>query len=272
MLVVRTLDVLEALTRAGSAVSFTELCEATSTPKATMHRLLQTLQSRGYVSQDASGRYAAGIRCFELGSLWAQNLDLRQVAAPYLAELNQQTRETVHLGIYEHGDVIYIDRLESPQQVIAKSHVGRRCPATCVATGRVLLAYSDSGEIARVLDEPLPSFTKRSVTDPDELADMLGQIRATGYGINHGSYRDEVGGLAAPIRDHTGGVVASVGVCLPEHRFSADRTSLLQDATVTAAVNVSIALGGPSTLVTSADEGGRALAGAASSSTTSKGS
>ncbi|MCU1605818.1 MAG: IclR family transcriptional regulator [Modestobacter sp.] len=243
--VLRTLDILEALTRSGATMTLADLAAQTATPKGTLHRLLQSLQSRGYVTQDGvTGRYAAGLRCFELGSLWAQNLDLRSTAAPFLARLNVATRETVHLGVYEHGDVVYIDRLESPQQVIAKSYVGRRCPATCVATGRVLLAFSDLAEIDRVLGEPLPAYTAHSITDRDELAAMLNAVRADGFGVNRCSYRDEVSGIAAPIRDHTGRVVASVGLCLPDHRLGGDRVELLRDATIETALEISRALGG----------------------------
>ncbi|MBM9462846.1 IclR family transcriptional regulator [Aeromicrobium sp. YIM 150415] len=244
LLVTRTLDILEALARSGAPTALTELSEQVASPKATTHRILASLQARGYVSQDAStGRYSAGVRCFELGSLWAQNLDLRAVTAPYLKALNEQSRETVHLGVYEHGDVIYIDRLESPQQVVAKSYVGRRCPATCVATGRVLLAYSDHDEIDRVLSEPLPAYTDRSITDPAELGEMLTDVRERGYGINQCSYRDDVSGIAAPIRDHTGRVVASVGLCMPDHRMSPDRMDALRDMTLATAADISRALG-----------------------------
>ena len=246
----RTLNILEGLARSGSSLTFKELCEIDDTPKATMNRLLGTLMDRGYVTRDSASRYAAGVRCFELGSMWAQNLDVRSVASPHLAKLNEASRETVHLGVYESGDVVYIDRLESPQQVIAKSYVGRRCAATCVATGRVLLAYSDRSEIARVLAEPLPRFTDRSIVDPDELAELLAQVRVDGYGVNRCSYRDEVSGIAAPVRDHTGGVVASVGLCMPDHRFSADRFDDLRDLTLEAAVEISRALGGPADVVT----------------------
>lgn len=250
----RTLNILEGLARSGSSLSFTELCSIDETPKATMNRLLGTLVDRGYVTRDSLSRYSAGVRCFELGSMWAQNLDVRSVASPHLARLNEASMETVHLGVYENGDVVYIDRLESPQQVIAKSYVGRRCPATCVATGRVLLAYSDHAEISRVLGEPLPRFTDRSITDPDELAELLAQIRVNGYGVNRCSYRDEVSGIAAPVRDHTGRVVASVGLCMPDHRFSTDRFDDLLERTLDAAVEISRALGGPVDLVT-ADAG-----------------
>jgi len=251
----RALDILELLVRSGGPRGLAEIVESVDGPKATIHRLLTTLQARGYVTQDPrTSRYSAGVRCFELGSLWAANLDLRAVASPHLSALNTGTGETVHLAVYDHGDVVYVDKLESLHPVVAKSHVGRRCPATCVATGRALLAFESREEIASVLAGPLPAYTANSVTDPAELEALLAGVRSLGYAVNHGSYRDEVGGVAAPIRDHTGRVVASVGLCLPEQRFGPDRFDTLRDRTVETAVAISRALGGPGTLVVSGEE------------------
>lgn len=247
----RALDILELLARSGTQVGLTEIATTVGGPKATVHRLLGTLQARGYVTQDPqSSLYSAGVRCFELGSLWAQNLDLRAVAAPYLVRLNEETDETVHLAIYDHGDVVYVDKLESRQPVVARSYVGRRCTATCVATGRALLAFQPTAEIRAVLERPVPPYTDRTVTDPGELAEMLADVRRTGYGVNHGSFREGVGGVAAPIRDHTGVAVASVGLCLPEARFGADRFDDLRDRTVATAGAISVALGDAAGLLT----------------------
>lgn len=248
----RGLDIIEFLAGSSDPQALASIAGHVGGPKATVHRLLATLQRRGYVTQEQGGSlYSAGIRCFELGSLWAKNLDLRAVAERPLAELNESTGETVHLAVYDHGDAVYIEKLESRHPVVAVSHVGRRCPATCVATGRALLAFQNQEEIARILAGPLPRYTSRSVTRPEELNSLLVQVRADGYGVNRGSFRDEVSGVAAPIRDHTGGVVASVGVCLPEHRFSDERFGVLLGATRDAAVKISSALGGPDVLVTS---------------------
>lgn len=240
----RALDILELLARLGRPVGLTEIAAAVGGPKATIHRLLTTLYARGYIAQDSySSLYSAGVRCFELGSLWAQNLDLRAIAGPMLAGLNEQTGETVHLAIYDHGDAVYVDKLESRHPVVVTSHLGRRCTATCVATGRVLLAYQPAPEIQSVLDKPVPSYTEHTVTDPTRLAELLTEVRRNGYGTNHESYRPGVGGLAAPIRDHTGAVIAAVGICLPEQRFGPDRFDELRDRTVQAATDISTALG-----------------------------
>ena len=240
----RALDILELLVRSGTPVGLTEIAAHIGGPKATVHRLLATLQTRGYIAQDPrSAGYSAGVRCFELGSLWAQNLDLRAIAAPHLARLNEDTGETVHLAVYDHGDVVYIDKLECHHPVVATSHIGRRCPSTSVATGRVLLAFQPGAEIREVLSKPLPRFTEHTVTDPKRILEMLAEVRSQGYGVNRESLREGVGGLAAPIRDHTGAVVAALGVCLPMQRFGQDRFPVLRDKTTRAAADISAALG-----------------------------
>ena len=145
----RALDILEFLTQAGSPRTLAEVIDAVDAPKATVHRLLATLRERGYVTRDPlTSRYSAGVRCFELGSMWAQSLDLRAVAAPHLSALTEATGETVHLAVYDHTAGVYVDKLESRQPVVAKSSVGRRCPATCVATGRAL---KGAGRVNRIL-------------------------------------------------------------------------------------------------------------------------
>lgn len=251
----RTLDILEYLARSGSPRGLSEVAESVGAPKSTAHRLLTTLTSRGYVAQDQrSMAYSVGVRCFELGSVWAQSVDLRDVAAPHLRRLSEVTGETAHLAVYDNGAVVYVDKVESSHPVVAKSHVGRRCPAVYVATGRALLAYQPLAEIRAQLALPLPRYTEQSVTEPAEVEAMLADARRDGYAVNHGSFREGVGGVAAPVRDHTGGVVASVGVCLPEQRFGADRFGDLRDRTVESAVAITSALGGPTHLLVSAAE------------------
>jgi len=252
----RALDILELLAASPGPRGLADIAEQIRGPKATVHRLLATLQARGYATHDQrTGRYGAGIRCFELGSLWARQLDLRAVAAPHAARLNERSGETVHLAVYDHGDVVYIDKIESRHPVVARSYVGGRCPAACVATGRALLAYRPREEIEEVLGFPLPACSPHSITRPTELDALLDRVRRDGYAVNHGGYREGVGGVAAPIRDYTGRVVASVGLCMPEQRFGPDRFGALRDWTVEAATAISAALGGPAAPVLAGSPG-----------------
>ncbi|TSD55275.1 IclR family transcriptional regulator [Aeromicrobium piscarium] len=238
------LDLLEYLGGTGVPSSLKDVAAEVDGPKATIHRLLATLRSRGYVRQEQQSlSYSLGIRCYELGNQWVHALNRRDAARPHLDRLNEVTGETVHLGVYDQGDVVYIEKLESTFDVVPKSYVGRRCPAANVATGRVLLAYQPADEIRAQLRQSLAQHTPDSVNDPEELELLLEMVRRDGYALNHGSYRPGVGGIAAPIRDHTGAVIAAVGLCLPEQRFGRDRFESLRAETVAAASAVSSELG-----------------------------
>ena len=239
----RSLDLLEAVAGAKRAIGLSELAVSVGGSKATAHRLLSTLESRGYVTQAPSGGYSPGLRLFELGSLWAQSLDLRFLAAPHMDRLNEATGEMVHLAVYDQGDAVYIDKRDSRHPVVPQSHVGRRCDAYCVATGRVLLAYQPVEEIEEALRPPLTEHTEHTISDPKALADLLAEVRANGYAVNHESFREGVSGIAAPVRDHTGSVVAAIGCCMPEARFGPEQLADLRDHTVAAAEAVSGDLG-----------------------------
>lgn len=248
----KALEILEWVTAAkGQLPKLTEIVNATGIPKATTHRLLTLLRSRGYVTQDEQAGYAPGLMCFELGEHWARRFDLKNIARPHLESLNQSLGETVQLGIYDQGDVVYIDKLESPQRVLARPDPSSRAPSTVVATGRALLAFQPLSEVEVQLGRPLPRFTDRSPSTPDEIGGLLEDVRAEGYAINRETYRDGICGLAAPIRNSTGAVTASVGIIVPAHRFTDESFSDFRDTVVDTAVAISVDLGGPSQLLTS---------------------
>lgn len=236
-------DVLELLEDEGAPLRLTDVAVRLEQAKATIHRTLAALEARGYAVQLDDERYRLGVRCVTLGASAADLLDLRTVARGHLEALNAATRENVHLAVYERGEVIYLDKIDSHHAVAPKSRVGERAPSVAVSTGRALLAYQSATEIERVIEAGLPAFTPRSITEPDRLLALLEQIREEGLARNHSSWRDGVCGVAAPIRDHTGMVVASVGCCLPEPRFTEDRQAELEAAVLDAADAISHQLG-----------------------------
>lgn len=237
------LDVMESLGRRGGPTRLTELADELGQPKATVYRVLAALLRRGYVGQLPDERYRLDVRCLELGALASEGLDLRDVARPDLEALNQLTSENVHLALYAAGDVVYVDVVESTLPVAPKSRVGTRAPATAVATGRALLAFQSPGEVDRVLAAPLEAHTPTSVTEPEAMREMLAQIQQEGVATNQSSWRDGVCGVAAPIRDHSSVVVASVGCCVPEVRFSPHRRKQLAKAVIATADQISQRIG-----------------------------
>jgi DNA-binding IclR family transcriptional regulator len=237
----RALSIMEYLAREEAPRALSEIISDVGGPKATTHRLLSTLCSRGYLRQNAESEYSLGIRCFEIGSMWAGSRELRSVAGPHLAALNDVTRETVVMGVYEQGSVVYVEKVSSPQPVVATTELGSRCPARLVATGRVLLAYQEPDEIGR----QLAVAGEEGATGGEELQHALVEVRRQGFAVTRDTYRTAVSGIGAPLRDHTGRVVAAVGLVVPSERFSADRVDLLRQQTLDCSLAITAELGGP---------------------------
>lgn len=182
--VTQALCALEALADADRWFGVTEVADELGLSKPSAHRILRTLTSVGYAKHDAvEGTYALGVRALLLGSMTSSRLDLPTIASPLLVELREATQETIHFSVYSDGDVVYVDKLESPQPVAAKSYIGGRAPAFCVSTGRALLAFQESQEIERVLAGPLEAVTALTITDPEELRSLL----AAGVQVSAGS-------------------------------------------------------------------------------------
>jgi IclR family KDG regulon transcriptional repressor len=240
----RTLDVLELLASRREPMGVTRIAAALGTSTTAAHRLLGALLARDYVRQDAvGGGYSIGLQCFALATLASANLDARTAAAPHLRRLNELTGETAHLAVYNRGEVVYIDRLESAKPVAPVSRIGARAPAHCVATGRAILAYLPPAHIDELLEQGLESFNEQTPATREELEADFAATRRRGYAVNDGAWRLEVCGVAAPVRDFSGTVRAALGCCLPSSRFTEPLRKSLIAHTLDAAARASAELG-----------------------------
>ena len=240
------LDVLELVARAGSrGISLSSICRELSLSKSTGLRILGTLESRGYVRRDNEGaRYRLGIRALEMWSAALEGLDLREVARPELQGLVAQTDEIAHLAILDHGEVVYVDKIEGSQPIRIYSRIGRRAPAYCTGVGKALLSGLSDAELAAYLDEhPLKAFTSTTIVDRSRLLEELQLVRTRGYAFDMEEHEEGVRCVAAPLRDHTGRVVAAISLTAPAMRMSADRMQALAPLVVEAANRISQALG-----------------------------
>lgn len=212
------LAVLEAMARLEGSAGVTELANMLGLGKSNVHRLLQTLIHAGYVRQLEDSRYVLTVKLWELGAQVHKRLDLRTEALPFMEQLAAQTQETVHLSVRDGVEVLYIEKIDSPLPVRAYTAVGGRAPAANVATGKVMLAWADAATVKQAASS-LHAFTPLSMTSAHELDQALQAIRRHGYAINRGEWREEVVGLAAPIRDVHGSVVGALGISGPASRL-----------------------------------------------------
>ncbi|MGD9525278.1 IclR family transcriptional regulator [Pseudonocardia sp.] len=236
------LRVLETVARSGTPRGVSDLARELDLTRSNVHRTLQTLLAAGYARQSPDGRgYECTLKLFELASAIMERVDVRRCSGPHIRRLAELTEESVHLSALDGTDVVYLDKVESPQPIRAYSSVGGRAPAHCVASGKALLSWASEEVLAEVTATLIP-HTNRSITDPDALQRELAQARRAGCAINRGEWRGAVGGIAAPVFNAAGHAEAAVGVSGPVERIL-EREGFLRGAVLDTARAISSELG-----------------------------
>lgn len=242
--VIGALSVLELMGELGRALSLGEIANTLSRPKGSVHRVLSTLMLAGYVRQNPeTTRYEITLKAWRIGASAIRGLDVVDVSKPVMGRLSMDSGETAHLALLDFtGDVVYVSRVESPQSLSVQTRVGQLSPSWCTATGRCLLAFNqDVAE--RVLSQPLRPKTSNTLTDSNSIRRELNEARRRGYCVTRAENHPELGGIAAPVFDHTGKVVAACGVGVPAFRLNDQLEKKIIPLVVKAASEISLALG-----------------------------
>lgn len=217
----RALTILPLL--AEGPASLEQVAARLGVHKSTALRLLRTLHEHGMVHRQPDQRYRLGIRLFALAQQAAERLDVREIAHPYLAELNGATGHTVHLAVHEEGEVLYIDKVESRRPVRMYSRIGRPVAITVAAVAKVLLADLPEGERRAVVERlDYPSYTARSTPDAAAYLEELATVRRQGWAGDFGGHEESINCVAAPVRGADGGAVAALSVSAPNVVVGAD--------------------------------------------------
>jgi len=197
--------------------SLDQLATLLDVHKSTALRLLRTLEAQGFARHDEQHRYRLGPRLFALAHQALDELDIRRLAAPRLAALNQAHGHTVHLAAFVDGAVVYIDKYDSRHLVRMNSRIGATAPAHCTAVGKVLLAALPAARRQAALDRlDLTRLTPNTITDPARLAAELDRVAAQGYAQDRAEHEEYVNCVAAPVRDASGAVLAAASISVPE--------------------------------------------------------
>lgn len=240
---VRVLNVLSD----GKPRTLTVLSKEMDINSSTTFRLLATLKSHKLVQLDEStGNYRLGLACLELSRAYHTGSAVRRAALPEMETLRDDTMETVHLGILDGMEVVYLEKLEGLHAIgLMSSRVGGRAPAYCTGLGKALLAHAVQGTNANDLEDyQFKRHTKDTITDRNELIRCFEQVRKDGYALDVGEHEKEVRCVAAPIFDQYGKTVAAISVSGPRGRIDpVEENFELINRTKQAALDISIRLG-----------------------------
>ncbi|MYS19841.1 transcriptional regulator, IclR family [Streptomyces sp. DvalAA-14] len=213
--------------------------------KSTALRLLRTLHEHGLVYRQQDQRYRLGARLFALAQQAMEALDIRGIAHPHLAALNERTGHTVHLAVYEQGEVVYIDKVDSRYPVRMYSRIGRPVAITVAAVAKLLLADLAEPE-RRAVAESLeyPRYTARSTPDAAAFLIELARVREQGWAADLGGHEESINCLGAPLRGPDGRVCAAMSVSAPNVVVTAEELLRLRPQVLRTAAAISAELSG----------------------------
>jgi IclR family transcriptional regulator, KDG regulon repressor len=219
--VLRTAEILKSFTREKTAFTNSELSKKLGLNRSTITRLLYSLEKAGFlVRDDRTKAYALSYWLYRIGNVYISQIDLHKEAMPLLSQLSQSCKEAVHLAVLRDFQVFYLNKVEGPQPVRIASAIGDTNPAYCTGVGKVLLAYLNEKELDAYLQSvKLKRFTPNTICSPEDLKRHLKQIITKGYAIDDCEHETEVRCIAAPLRDITGQVIASISLSGPEFRM-----------------------------------------------------
>jgi DNA-binding IclR family transcriptional regulator len=221
----RLVRILDSFSPERSAWSLADLSAHLELPKSTLHRFLTSLEAHGILRRDPQDRqWRFGYRPFIWGSLAAESTDLRRLARPTMRDLVTATGETAILTVYRERDVICIERVETTRPVRLTLDVGARRSPHAGANSKALMAYLPHSEIQAIIHERgLPRLCTNTITDPDALLVELARIRERGYAESREETDFGAWGVATPIHDVSGVLVAAIGIAGPLSRLTNDR-------------------------------------------------
>lgn len=228
----RAFSLLEHLADGGGSLSLSELGSRSGLPMPTIHRLMRSLVSQGYVRQEPSRRYALGPRMIRLGESATRMLG--SWATPHLARLVDQFGETTNMAMLDGDAAVYVAQVPSPQSMRMFTEVGRTVMLHSTGVGKAILSTLDDDEVKGIVRRTgMPARTEHTITTPDALLKQLGLVRQRGFATDDGEQELGVRCVAVPISGLP--FRAALSVSGPDSRVTVAQTEVIAPVMVRAA-------------------------------------
>jgi len=212
--------------------------------KSTVSRTMATLASEGFVYKDPeTKKYRLGLTLLSLSGIINTNMDLHVESQPVLYKLVENLGETAHISVMDNLEVMYLHKVECNHPVRFLTHVGKRNPAYCTSSGKVLLAFSNEETIEKVINKGLQQYTRNTITNPQKLRDHLKKIREEGFAYSIDEFLEGVNSVAAPVFNYKGNVIAAITVVGPKQRVQPHKINNFAKKVINAGLEVSSRMG-----------------------------
>ena len=218
----KSILILEAIVDHPQPISLPELTLRLGLPRQTIHRVLQQLTANDMIARVVDGdRYAVGPRLSHLAFATLQSRNQTAPLRAILSDLVAATGETCNIGVLDDFDFVYIERMECEWSLRVHLSAGSRVRAHSTSGGKVMLAYMDAGQREKLFAaRKLERFTETTITSVAKLESQLKKIRAQGYALNDREQNVGIVGIAVPILDCDGKILAALALHGPDQRLS----------------------------------------------------
>ncbi len=219
----RGLRVIEVMGQSTGRQNIAQISEASDLPRTVVRRFLLTLIDLGFVGSDEKD-YWLTPKVLRLGMTYLYTLPFWRQSQLVLEELGTRMKQSCAVSVLDDSDIVYIQRFHTKRILAFSPSIGSRLPAYSVSMGRVLLAGLSEPQFDEYLQstELLP-LTPRTVTDKAQLRTAVAKTREQGYAWSDAEYDESISGLAVPVRNVMGEVVASVNVSLISGEFTEEQ-------------------------------------------------
>jgi IclR family transcriptional regulator, KDG regulon repressor len=218
----RSVAILDCFKLDKPALGVREVARQTQLSPSTVGRMMGYMKEHGILNQDPETlQYMMGSKVLEWAGIYTVTSDIRSISLPVMVRLQEKTRETVSLYVLEDNERVCVERLESPETVRIVARVGRRIPLYAGSAGKVFLAFLPEEHRESIFSNlDLKPITERTITDVRKLRTELEQIKKLGYAVSKGEWVIDASGVAAPIFDQRGSIIAAMTISGPTQRFT----------------------------------------------------
>ena len=210
----RAFGILEAVSERSSGMTNSEISRKLEIPKSTASYLLNTLTQLGYLhKEEETGKFRLGLKLMSLGRAVQVGEDLKEVALPVMRKLVERTGLTAHLAVLDHGEVVYLEKVDAPSFIQMNTWVGKRMQVNSTAVGKAIAANLEPYKVEAILKQyGLKKRTPKTITVAAKFWRELEKVKEKGYAVDDEENSMGARCVAAAIFDETGNAIAAIGV------------------------------------------------------------
>lgn len=225
----KAIAILDLVASAEQAYTVTGIHKQLNISKSTVFAILNVLESHDFVRKDEKGSYTIGLRLYQLGMAYISNNDMIKIARPHLKALMHKTGFTVHLGILDEGEILYVDKVEPDSFIKFSTFPGMRSPIHISSLGKAIAAFLEEDQLNRIVAEKgLGKYTPHTLTDPRKFKQSLEEIRQNGYALEDEEGEIGVRCIGAPVfQDESGHASAAVSIVGHTSTLTPDKFAML---------------------------------------------